>query len=257
MNNPLRWMALVLLDELQLPDIDELMDYTGQQFADMPPLVKAGSTDNLLTFSVGEYTAAITLVAKPVPWSQLEGPCATAWYWPTAADSLMDHQAHLLVTLVDEGSQAIEKSTLLTRLVTACVATTSSCGVFWGPGRLVHPTQAFVEQAVQLTDEDLPLFLWVDFRVERVENGTHRLYTTGLEALGFTELEIAEFPGKPQALLEYAYNIAHYQVTQSKPINEGDTLGLTDELQVVAYRRGSMFDEELEVIALEFQSAEE
>ena len=257
MSNPLRWLALVLLDEPQLPDFGALADYLGQQFGDMPPLILAGTTDNLLTFSLGEYTAAVTVVDRPVPWSQLEGPCSTAWYWPAAVDALIEHQAHLLVTLVDEGSKSIEKSTLLTQLVTAILATSPSCGVFWGPGRLVHPTQAFVEQALQLSAEDLPLFLWVDFRVERVEEGPLRLYTTGLESLGFTELEIDNFPGQPQTMLEYAYNIAHYQVTQSKPINEGDTLGLTDELQAVAYRRGSMFDKELEVIALEIQAAGE
>jgi hypothetical protein len=257
LNNPLRWMALVLLDEPQLPNFDDLTDYAGQHFTELPPITIAGTTDSLLTFSIGEYTAAITLIDKSVPWSQLEGPCATAWYWPTASSELVEHQAHLLVTLVDEGGKTIEKSTLLTLLVTAIIGTAPSCGVFWGPGRLVHPPQAFIDQALQLSAEDLPLFLWVDFRVERVEDGSLCLYTTGLEPLGYSEIEIANFQGQPQTLLEYAYNIAHYQVTQSKPINEGDTLGLTDELQAVAYRRGSMFDKELEVIALEFQAAGE
>ena len=257
MNNPLRWLALVLLDEPQLPDAGALADYAKKHLADMPPLKVAGTTDGLLTFLLGEYTAAVTLIDRPVPWSQLEGPSATAWYWPTASEALKDHQNHLLVTVVDEGSKAVEKSTLLTQLVTAIVATTESRGVFWGPGRLVHPPQAFIEQARQLSADDLPLFLWVDFRVERTGGNTHRLYTTGLEALGYSELEIAGFPGEAQTMLEYAYNIAHYQVTQSKPINEGDTLGLTDELQAVAHRRGSMFDEKLEVIALEFQAAGE
>jgi hypothetical protein len=256
-NNPLRWLALVLLDKKQLPEFSALSEYTSKHFPEMPPLKAAGSTECLITLTMGDYTAAVTLIERPVPGSQLEGPCATAWYWPTAAEALANHKAHLLVTLVDEGSKAIEKSTLLTQLVTAVVDSTPSCGVFWGPGRLVHPSRAFIDQAMQLSGEDLPLFLWVDFRVERMENNTLRLYTTGLQQLGFSELEISDFPGEAQTMLEYAYNIAHYQVTQSKPINEGDTLALTDELQAVAHRRGSMFDETLEVIALEFQSTGE
>jgi hypothetical protein len=254
-DNPLRWLALVILDEPELPGFDDVARFVGENYVDGPTMTAAGTTENLFTCTIDEYTAAVTLVPKAVPWSQLEGPCATAWYWPTATAALQDHQAHLLVTLVDEGGKEIAKATALTQLVAGLAASSRSCGVFWGPGRLVHPPRAFLDQAAQLADDDLPLFLWVDFRVERTESGGTRLYTTGLEALGYTELEVVDFAGEPQTVLEYAYNIAHYQLSQSKVINEGDTIGLTDEVQVVAHREPSMFDEALEVVALEFQSA--
>ncbi|MCH2115136.1 MAG: DUF4261 domain-containing protein [Pirellulales bacterium] len=257
MDNPLRWLALVLLDAPRLVDFEVLAEYLGQQFAEIPPVRLASKTDNLLTFSVGDHTAAITLVPQPVPWSRLEGPCATAWYWPEAERELNSHQAHLLITVVDEGCKPVATSTLLTQLVAGAAATSASRGVFWGPGRLVHPPQAFIEQALQLSEDDLPLFAWVDFRVEEIRPRSLRLYTTGLGALGFPELEIADFQGEAQHLLEYAYNIAHYQVAQSKTINEGDTLGLTDQLQAVAHRKSSMFNDEMEVIALDIQSAGE
>jgi len=254
MNNPLRWLALVALERPELPAFDQVAHYMKQHFADAPQLSAAGSTESLWTCTLGEYTAAVTLVAKPIPWSQLEGPCATAWYWPDACEALRDHAAHLLVTLVDEGGKAIEKSTRLTQLVTALVANSPARGVFWGPGRLVHPPQAFIDQALQLSADNLPLFLWIDFRVERTDNGAARLYTTGLEALGQNELEVAEFHGEPQQLLEYAYNVAHYLLDRRKVVNDGDTIGLADDLQAVAHRRPSMFDPKLEVIQLEFQT---
>jgi len=255
MDNPLRWLALVLLDEPQLPEFDDVARWVGENFADAPDMTVAGSTDNMFSCTLGNSTAAATLVDRTVPWSQLEGPCATAWYWPDAADSLRDHTAHIMLTLVDEGGNAIEKSQRLTQLVAGVAATTRAHGIFWGPGRLVHPVGAFIEQAVPSTAEDLPLFLWIDFRVERTETGNVQLYTTGLEALGQPEMESLEFPGEPQHLLEFAYNLAHYQLCQSKTINDGDTIGLTEEIQVVARRQGSMFDESLEVLKLEFQTA--
>ncbi len=253
-HNPLRWLALVALDQPALPDFDEVARNIGQSFPDAPVMTVSGETEALFTCTIGEYTAAVTLVDRPIPWSQLEGPCATAWYWPDAEEEIRDHSAHLLVTLIDEGSKSVEKSTLLTQLVLGVVQSSPAVGVFWGPGRLVHPPQAFNEQAMQMSPRDLPLFLWVDFRVERLEPGVVRLYTTGLEALGHTELEASEFQGNPQTLLEYAYNIAHYQLTQPKYINDGHTIGLTDEVQVVAHHGRSMFDESTEVIQLEFQS---
>lgn len=255
MNNPLRWLSLVLLDEPRLPEFEEVSRFIGEMFIDAPEMRVAGSTDNLFTCTIGEYTAAVTLVPRPVPWSQLEGPCATAWYWPTATEALKDHKAHLLVALVDEGSKSIAKSTALTQLVCGLIGTTATQGVFWGPGRLVHPPQAFLDQAQQMSPRDLPLFLWVDFRVEREPDGLCRLYTTGLEALGKTEIEIREFQGEPQVMLEYAYNVAHYLVTKQKQINEGDTVGITDEVQAVVHLARSMFDENMEVVRLEFQSS--
>jgi len=257
MDNPLRWLALVMLEEAELPEFDQVARYVAENYQKAPTMTVAGSTESLFTCTIGDYTAAATLVPKPIPWAQLEGPCATAWYWPTAAEALRDHQAHLLVTLVDEGGKEVPKSTALTQLVAGLVANSRACGVFWGPGRLVHPPRAFQEQAAQLAADDLPLFLWVDFRVERTDSGGTRLYTTGLEALGYTELEVNDFPGEPQTLLEYSYNIAHYQLSQAKEINEGDTVGLTEEVQVVAHRSPSMFDESLEVVQLEFQATGE
>ena len=255
MQNPLRWLSLVMLEQPRLPAFDEVANFVGKNFADGPQMTVAGSTDNMFTCTLGEYTAAATLVPRPVPWSQLEGPCATAWYWPAAAEALRGHAAHLLVTLVDEAGKPVDKSTRLTQLTAGLVGCSQSPGVFWGPGRLVHPAQAFIDQAVPSTPADLPLFLWIDFRVERTDGGGTRLYTTGLEALGKTELEATKFPGEPQQLLEHAYNIAHYQLCKGKQINDGDTIGLTDEVQMVAHRRGSMFDEQLEVLQLEFQHA--
>lgn len=254
MSSPLRWLALVMLDEAREPDFEAVREFIAANFEDAPAMAGGNKTDNMFVCTLGEFTAAATLVPNPVPWSQLEGPCATAWYWPTAADALRDHRAHLVVTLIDEGGKATEKSMALTQLVAGLASQAGVEGVFWGPGRIVHPPGAFIEQAVQSTSNDLPLFLWVDFRVERGQERNSRLYTTGMEALGFTELEAIDFPGEPQHLLEFCYNVAHYQLAEQKHLDDGDTIGLTDEVQVIARREGSMFDENLEIVRLDFQA---
>lgn len=265
MSHPLRWLALVTQDTPALPELGAVAERLAAIFPDAPPLVAAGATENLITCSLGEYTVAATLVSRPIPWSQLEGPCATAWYWPDAADALRDHSTHLMVTLIDEGSKAAEKSICLTQFVTALVAAASATAVFWGPGRLVHQAQAFVEQAQQTSPDNLPLFLWIDFRIERAElaeraepeqaeDGCLRLFTTGLDALGQPELEVPRYRGDPQQLLENAYNVAHYLLDQRKVVNDGDTIGLTDALQATACLRPSMFDAKREVLQLAFDS---
>jgi hypothetical protein len=252
----LRWLSLVALEQPEMPAFEAVAAWHREHFPEAPPLVAAGSTERLMTFTVGDFTAAATLVPRSIPQSQLEGPAATAWYWPEAAAALAKHQAHILVTLVDEGGPAVKKAEALTRLSAAMAGTAPSVGVFWGPGRLVHPPQAFIDQAAQRRDGDWPLFLWIDFRIEQQNDGSWRLYTTGLEALGQNEIEVPRYEGPPQELLDFSYNIAHYMLDQRKLIRDGDTIGLTDEVQVIAHRGTSMLGGDLEVLQLEFLPAD-
>ncbi|MCA9258697.1 MAG: DUF4261 domain-containing protein [Planctomycetales bacterium] len=250
-SNPLRWLALLPLPEAALPDVDDVVQWYAQAYPDAPPLTLASASQGIQTYTLGGRTLAATLIPHPIPWEQLEGPCATAWYWPQAAETLREHVAHLLVVLVDEPGKSVDHALALTRVV-AALAQQGSVGVFWGPGRLVHATPAFLEQARQVASDDLPLFLWIDFRIEEQAPGQLQLYTTGLAALGADELETSGYRGSAQALLEFAYNIGHFQLLQNKTLNEGDTLGLTDEVEAIAHREPSMLGGGMEVVRLEF-----
>jgi hypothetical protein len=258
MPHPLRWLALVALERPELPAFERLSDWHAQQYPESPPLAAAGSTPSLLTFTIGDFTAAATLVPRPIPWSQLEGPAAAAWYWPEATDALGRQAAHLLVTLVDEGGQPLAKALALTRLTAALAATAPSIGVVWGPGRLVHPPAAFIEQAAAASEHNLPLFSWIDFRVEPLDDSggaAVRLFTTGLEALGAQEIEVERYQGDARELVGLVYNVAHYLLDRRKAINDGDTIGVTDEVQVTVRRDRSMLGGDLEVIRLDFDRA--
>jgi hypothetical protein len=255
MNHPLRWMTLVPLAHAELPTFERISAWYAEHYPQAPPLMAAGATEHLRTVTLGDYTAAATLVPRPIPAAQLEGPAATAWYWPEAAEQLRRQAAHVLVTLVDESGQAVDKAMHLTRLSAAIAATAPSVGVFWGPGRLVHPPAAFIEQAAEMSTNNLPLFLWIDFRVEPLDDGALRLYTTGLEALGGAEIETPHFAGSRQELVGHAYNVAHYQLDRRKTIRDGDTIGLADNVQVTARRGPSMLGGKMEVIRLEFDAS--
>ena len=87
MTHPLRWLALVALERPELPSFERVAGVVRRALSRRAAARRRpASTDNLLTFTIGEFTAAATLVPRPIPWSQLEGPAATAWYWPEAAD---------------------------------------------------------------------------------------------------------------------------------------------------------------------------
>ncbi|MBX3434331.1 MAG: DUF4261 domain-containing protein [Pirellulales bacterium] len=260
MSNPLRWLTLVPLSRLELPTAETIAATYRTQFAGSPEPNLGQGTERLLTATIGEHTVAAGLIDRPIPWSQLEGPASAAWYWPTAADELRDHPAHLLVTLVDEGGSAMESALTLTRWTATLAAAAPACGVLWGPGRLVHRPADFVEQAGPSTLANLPLFLWIDFRIEpahtSVVEGASvlRLYTTGLAALGQSEIEVPLFKGEPQQLLRHAYNAAHYLLDRKQVVSDGDTIALAEGVQATVRRIGSMLGGDLEVVRLEWNA---
>lgn len=245
-------MAMVAVNDELLPLVEQLDNFIQATWPDSPPTSRVNEKGNVVTFSFGESTAALTLFPMPIPWQHLEGPCATAWYWPEASSEMRRHQRHILVTLIDEGRDPVEKSLRLTKLVMAVAAQCETVGIFWGPGHLVHSPQGFYELSRQMTRDDLPLYLWIDFRLEQIGENNFRLFTTGLEPFGHKEIEVERFQGNPQELLEMVYNVAHYVLDQKKPLNQGDTIGASETQQIAIHHTRSMFDPEQEVIQLEF-----
>ena len=250
------WLALIALNETALPNANDVITaLAGQGGATAElPISVSSQTDSMVSLDWGEASAAYTLVDRPIPASQLAGPCETAWYWPDAAQSVKDHTSHLFVTLVDEGRDAIQKSIRLTALVNAISKTSSACGILWGPAGLIHEPEAFAHQAAEMSDESLPLFLWIDFRIEAVEDGLIRFFSTGLEAFERKDLEMAPTSVEPQQLLDDVYNVAHYMIQNESAIKDADTIGLADGRQLVSSHEASFLDSDQQVIRIEYEN---
>lgn len=247
-------IALVALSTSTLPDAAEVGDELRRLAPDAPPPNIAGRTNGAFTLAwESGATANVTLVDRPIPWQRLEGPCATAWYWPEATDALRPHPAHLFVTLLDDARRASDTSFRLTRLLVATAARSPAVGLVWGASGAVHEPSAFAELATRSTPTDLPLNLWIDFRVYELDGEEgFGFFTTGMEALGRRELEVPRYTGDPQNLVAAAYNIAHYAIEKDATLKDGEVIGLPDESQVTIREDRSMVDPDQEVTRLEF-----
>lgn len=247
-------MAMIALAGDELPPDDDLLDAVRASWPGNGELSIYGRQGDVLTLQLNEAGAYVVLIRHPIPWEQIEGPCATAWYWPRAAEVLRAHPAHLLVALLDEGRDEVEKSLTLTRLAAALAQECDALGVYWGPGSLVHEPSAFAQQADQMSRQTLPLHLWIDFRIELQEGGGLRAFTTGLEALGHKELETRDYFQQTQQLYDSMFNIAHYLIDKGQVLKDGETIGLTDSERTLARHAPSMFEPQRSVIQLEFSS---
>lgn len=247
-------IALVALSQPLLPEADAVAAELGRLSPDAPAPVVTSRTDAAFTLAWDDgATANVTLVGQPIPWDRIEGPCATAWYWPEAEQAMRPHTAHLFVTLLDESRRKIDVSFRLTLLLAATAAHAPALGVVWGASGAVHEPRAFAELAMQSSTSDLPLHLWIDFRVYEHDNGGYGFFTTGMEALGRRELETPHYLGEPQRLIGAAYNIAHYVLEKDATLKDAEVIGLPDESQVTIREDRSMIDPEQDVVRLEFE----
>lgn len=245
------WLSGVALASDEAPDpisLNAALDSLGD---DVPPRGAVRPQGNVLTIPFAGQAVAIALVPQPMPWEQIEGPAECAWHWPEATQVLAQHEAHLLVTLLDERSDAVEKAMLFTRILSAIVRSCDAVAVYWGPGRLVHAPQAFIEESVEMSREALPLYLWIDFRVEPRDDGALRLFTTGLEAFGYPEIEVRHYEGEAQTLRETVYNVCHFVLEQGKSIKDGDRIDIEASAKVSARETESLVDGATQVVALE------
>src|SRR5687767_13679688 len=150
----------------------------------LPPASDLKKQDNSLSFDVGDQMVIMGLMPAPIPWSDLEGPCATSWLWKDAAKVLKGHTNHLVLTVSSE-SGPVQRAALLS-MVTAAILKTcpQAVGVFWGLSSLVLSPQLFCEFAEEMLPDGLPLYIWVDFRVIKNKQGRIAGFTQGMEQLG-------------------------------------------------------------------------
>jgi hypothetical protein len=246
------WLALVALSEPVLPDPLQISARCDLMAPDEAPLALSSRTKAMATFQWGESTVAYTLIDKPIPSHQLEGPCECAWYWPTAKQEFSRHTAHLIVALIDEGRDRMAKAVKLTRISAALLATDEAIGLQWGGSRQVHAPSAFIDLASKMAPDDLPLYLWIDFRIEPIGSNTWRLFTTGLNAFGKLELEVGHYEGDPQELVHHVYNMAHFQLEKPNGMKGGDTVGLPGDVQATVEEAKSFVGDDQDVLRIEF-----
>ena len=182
------------------------------------------------------------LVPEPIPWSELNGPCATAWRWPDATERMREHRYHFWVTLLGGSIEPVERRVILTKVVSAILDDVDAVGIYWGEGTLVHEPVSFVQRAKSASAVSIPGDLWIDVRVEEKDDGSFRCFTTGMAPLGFLEIEICESKLPSDELMEFVGDTACYIVNGRLQIKPGETMGRSATEQYKVRHGSSMFD---------------
>ncbi len=81
-------VAKVVLAAPKLPKESEIREALCRVRSDAGPLDLTRSEDDSLIFQFEGETAAVSLLAEPLPSQEIQRAVGAAWYWPTAAEAL-------------------------------------------------------------------------------------------------------------------------------------------------------------------------
>jgi hypothetical protein len=236
--------AMVVLGREELPDTRSLTAALGDL-----TILHAEDRAGVMSFLLENVQIHCGLIAAPIP-TELRPMLATSPFWQNDDASILGHQAHLIVAA--SGDQ--EKKSLaliLTKAISAilrCCA--SAIAVYWGAGSVVTQKDIFCDFADGATVEQLPLYLWIDFRCFSRGDGC-ALFTQGLKSLDLMEIEIPRSSISAEDTVGLAFNIAHYVLDHGKIIKHGDTIGMSAHQKLRITHAPSAYDRDETVYCLE------
>ena len=229
LGNPI--LSFVLLKGDTFPVDDFLKQVAKSRFAGQRA-ANITNDGNVFSFNVGDEFIAISHMPGPYPAQDLEGPISTTWMWPSEPpiESVKQHRTFLLIAGTAGTRDAITRRLIVTAATTLAAKQPGVMAVYWPESTLVHFPPVFVQMAETFTKPDgPPLYLWVDLRAFRNDDGTTGLFTTGLAPLGHMEIEVPSVDMSPGDLREWLFNIMLYLIQKGPVLQHGQTIGMTAE----------------------------
>lgn len=209
---------------------------------------------SVFSFEVGDEFLALALMPAPYPASDLEGPLATSWMWPSKPpiENVKQHRSHVLITMAGGSADPIRRRLILTAVTALAAKQPGVMAVYWPEATHVVFPPVFVDMAETINSAEAPpLHLWVDLRARRNTDGTTGLFTTGLVPLGHMEIEIPSIDMEPGELREWLFNVLFYLLENGPVLKHGQTIGMTAEQQIRIQHCPSSFGHSGKVIRLE------
>jgi hypothetical protein len=171
------------------------------------------------------------LMDIPIPGDELEFPSQISYLWPEAKDLTPTHKGHIIISVSSTTDNKLNMFKNFTKVASTVLTNTNSLGIYLGNQTLVLPTDFYVGGAKSMTDEELPLLNWIYFGL-RKENGKNSGYTFGLKEFGYDELEILNSSNPIEEIQSMLFNISHYIIQGNVELNDGETIGLTEDQKI-------------------------
>lgn len=192
-------------------------------------------------------------IPMPIPNEEAEANADANLFWPDGKTEAAEHRSHVIVTNFGAKDQTpVQSAIVVSKLALVALDLFDGIGVYWGNARVCNSREVFEGFCDNLSDEHLPVPVWLRFQVARASDGKVGLYTLGMNQFGLMEIEVDRSPMDRQDLVEFISNLAHYLIQQGPIIADGNTVGGSAEERIVVRHRPSMVDPNRRVYKIVF-----
>jgi len=245
--DPAATFAFVALREMKIPATNDIQAALQAFLPTNAAVTGLQISEKAVTFSINGQFAMFGFLDFPIPWTDLEIPCATSWLWTEATAEMKPHKAHLIVSYFGTDGTLLDRALLLTRLTAAAAKAFDAVGVYWGHGGVVLSARRFQDIAAKATTDKLPLLTWIDFRLQKNPDKTINVLTTGLEYFGCMEIEILNSHRSYEDIMDTVMGLATITL-RGEVIKDGDTIGPDDQTKIKVRHAKSVWDRKGKVL---------
>ena len=201
-----------------------------------------------LIFSYEGGTVVVGFMPTPIPDNSAEVGAERNFLWKDAVETVKRHQAHLIVTILGNDISPVEAGILIVKITAACCKQSGVLGVL--ANSVVYEPDYYVEFSSVINDDMFPVYNLVWFDLFSDEKGIS-VSTFGLANFGHEEIEVIDSQAEPSELIEFLADISCYIITEDVDLQDGETIGFSEEQKLPITRSKAVFTEG-ETIKIEF-----
>ncbi len=200
----------------------------------------------------GETMGFLAHMPAPVPGGEAEESADENFLWPNGREETAAHQSHVIVTVARGDLTPVQSAIAVSRLALVALELYDGIGVYWGNACVCNSRAIFEDFCEDISEEHVPVPVWLRFQVVRADNDEVGLYTLGMPQFGLMDIEVDSCRMPVGDLFEFVSNIAHYLIQSGPVIEDGNTVGGSEDERILVRHLPSMIDEERLVYKIVF-----
>ena len=184
------------------------------------------NSDDAVVMRVGNMMLIVTLFHGHIPDNEAEINAENNYMWPEAVEAAKAHKAHIMVAVLGEEENLLERGKLFTKAMAVCCKQKYAAGVY--TSGVVFEPRFYEGLADMMKEDELPIFNWVWFGLYRSEGGLNG-YTYGMDVFGKEEMEVLNTDAEPEELRDFLASLASYVLACDVTLQDGETIGFSSD----------------------------
>lgn len=193
--------------------------------------------DDVISISKNEITVFLSPIELKIPENEAESMIPMSLLWPDKSISVLDYESHAIVTAF--GGTPIEAAKMVNFVVSTLIEIEAVVGVYSGNGSIINP-DVYHSMIAKLGEGEYPILIWLHLFSGYNEDVSVGIIE-GLTIFGYNDIEVLASNHQPSDVLDFLYGIANYILKYDVTLEDGETIGFTEEQKLDITKSESVY----------------